>query len=385
MPTASDLIKSALRRITSYQSGEPLQQPDAQDCLDTLNDMLDSWSIDKQLVFGSVENILTLNAGQAQYKIGNPTNTALGLPPFSGTIGASFNGQTATNVLTVNSITSGVFNVGDSIFNGATLLGTIASFGSGTGGTGTYNLSASPGTIAATAMSSQSNFIAQIVGLPSNVNVGATVSDLQALIPTATATLLTAVGTNTVTMGVQAGPTNSIDLITYTIPGDFAIPRPNRITHGFTRFSQLDFTIEVTMSQSRFLEILYKAQPGPWPTVAWYNPQDPYGLINFYQTPGNSAQLHLFTDTILSNLTLNQTFILPSGYARAIKWNLAAEIWAEYWGDSPLPDSIKKYADESKAMIKALNALPPVKGKYDPMLLRGGRANANWIFTGGYE
>lgn len=382
MATAADLIKSSLRRITAYQSGEPLQQPDAQDCLDTLNDMLDSWSIDKQLIFGSVENILTLNAGQSQYKIGNPTNTSLGLPPFLGTIGASFNGQTATNVLTVNSITSGVFNVGDTIFNGVTSLGTIVTFGSGTGGTGTYNLSTSPGTIAATAMTSQSFFIAQIVGLPSNVLVGATVTDLQALIPAST--LLTAVGTTTVTMSAQAGPTSSLDNITYTIPGDFAIPRPNRITHGFTRFSQLDFSIEVTMSQSRFVEILYKAQPGPWPTVAWYNPQEPYGLINFYQTPGNSAQLHLFTDTILSNLTINQTFVLPSGYARAIKWNLAKEIWVEYWGDSPIPDAIKTHAADSMAMIKALNATPAVKAKYDAMLINNGRVGANWILTGGY-
>ena len=316
--TAADLIKGALRRINAYGQGESLQQPDAQDALETLNDLLDSWSIDKQLIYGSVENILTLNAGQAQYKIGNPTCTALGEPPFVGTVTAA------------------------------------------------------------------SNVITGVTQIPTDLNVGATLTDTAGAIPAGT--LVTAVGANTVTMSANATVTPAVnpEQITYTVPGDFAIPRPNRITHAFTRFSQLDFTIEVTMSQSRFLEILYKAQAGPWPTVAWYNPQDPYGLINFYQTPGNTGQLHLFTDTILSNLTLNQTFMLPSGYSRALKWALAKEMCAEY--GYPMTEAIKTHAAEAMAMIKALNALPAEKAKYDRMLTRGNDSrNAGWILFGGYQ
>jgi hypothetical protein len=108
----------------------------------------------------------------------------------------------------------------------------------------------------------------------------------------------------------------------------------------------------------------------------------PYGLINFYQTPGNAAELHLFTDTILQDLTINQTFILPSGYARAIKWALAKEICAEY--GYPMTEAIKTHAAEAIAMIKALNALPAEKAKYDRVLM-GNRANAGWILNGGYN
>ena len=137
------------------------------------------------------------------------------------------------------------------------------------------------------------------------------------------------------------------------------------------------------MSQSRFLEILYKAQPGPWPTVAWYNPLMPYGQITFYQTPGNSSPFHLFTDTILADLTLNQTFILPSGYSRAIKWALAKEICAEY--GYPITEAIKTHAAEAIALIKALNAKPAEKAKYDRMLNRGNRGDGGWILRGGYN
>jgi hypothetical protein len=320
MASAADLIKGALRRINSYQSGETLQTPDANDCLEALNDMFDSWSLDKNIIFGSVENILQINAGQAQYKIGNPTCTSLGEPPFIG-------------LLTAGSPT-----------------------------------------------------ITGVTSIPADLKIGGTLTDVAGAIPVGTTVTAFSAGAQTVTMSANAKvtPAQNPEAVTYTIPGDFAIPRPNRITHGFTRYSLLDFTIEVTMSQSRFLEILYKAQPGPWPTVAWYNPQDPYGLINFYQTPGNSAELHLFTDTVLANLTLNQTFILPSGYSRAIKWNLAREICAEYGYE--LTPTIAKLADESLAMIKALNAQPAVQAKYDRMLSRGNRGvDAGWILFGGYN
>ena len=269
---------------------------------------------------------MPLIALQAAYKIGNPTNTELGEPPFIATVTGG------SNVISVTSVPSDL------------VAGTTAS------GTG----------------------------------AGSTLTDLAGAIPSGTfVTAFDPIGL-TVTMSAPATvtPANNPEPIIYTVPGDWAIPRPNRITNGYTRFSQLDFTCEVTMSQSRFLEILYKAQPGPWPTVAWYNPLMPYGVITFYQTPGNSADFHLFTDTILSNLTINQTFILPSGYSRALKWALAKEICAEY--GYPMTEAIKTHAAEAMAMIKALNALPAEKARYDRALLGNRRANGQFIFDGGY-
>ena len=317
MATALNLIQGALRRIVAYQSGETLSASDANDCLDTLNDMLDSWSLDKTLIYGSVENVVNFVGGQKQYTIGNPTCTALGLSPFTGTV---------------------------------------------TGGSPT---------------------ITGVTSIPSQLIVGATLTDLGSVIPSGTTVVAFNSGAQTVTMSANATATPAInpDQITYTVPGNFAIPRPNRITHGFTRYSQLDFTCEVTMSQTRYLEILYKAQPGPWPTVAWYNPQMPYGLINFYQTPSAAAQFHLFTDTILADLTLSSTVVLPSGYVSAIKWCLAKQICAEY--GYPITEAIRMNAAEALDRIKALNAAPAETARYDRMLLNN-RANASWILTGGY-
>lgn len=66
---------------------------------------------------------------------------------FAGT--ASF----ATSVMTVTVVGSGVIGLGDLVTSAGVAAGTyVVSFGTGTGGTGTYNLSTAPGTISAQAV-----------------------------------------------------------------------------------------------------------------------------------------------------------------------------------------------------------------------------------------
>lgn len=233
-------------------------------------------------------------------------------------------------------------------------------------------------------LSSGSPTISSVTNIPSDLKVGATLTDLANVIPAGTT--VSAIGTNTVTMSANATATPSIgtDTITYTIPGDFAIPRPLRITGGYTRINELDFWLDVYTSQDEYNAILYKFQPGPWPTVAWYNNTFPYGLLNAYQEPGQNAELHLFCDTILSNLALTDTIVMPQGYLRALKWCLAEEIWDEYHSPAPVPPGIQKKAYEAKQAIKALNAQPPKRSQYDRSLIFGNRPDGGWITHGGF-
>lgn len=312
---ALDLIKGALRRINAYQSGESIASWDEQDCLDTLNDLLDSYSNDHNAIVGSTENILQWVPGLSQYRIGNPLCTNLGFAPFTGTVTA--------NSLTITGITN----------------------------------------------------------LPASLVIGATLSDTGGAITSGTT--VASIGTTSITMSVAAVSSPAgLDSISYTVPGDFNIPRPLRITNGFTRFNSLDFTLDVLESQDRFTEILYKAQPGPWPTVAWYNPTMPYGIFNVYMTPGNAAPLHLYTDTFLGNLTLYQVFFMPQGYTRWIKWILARELCAEF--GYPVTEAIKTNARDAEMKIKALNAQPAVVAKYERSLIRGNKGDGSWVFRGGY-
>jgi hypothetical protein len=226
MTTALALIQGALRNINSYQSGDQLAAPDANDCLEVLNDLLDSWSTDSSALFGSDENILYYTGGKYQYTIG--------IDPTGGTT------------------------------------------------------------------------------------------------------------------------------------ADFSIARPLRITNAFTRINTqgtgYDYPIEI-ISQDRYVEYGLKSIPYPWPTQLWYNTGFPFGVINFYGAPVGGGELHLFTDTILSNLTLNQTLSMPQGYARAIKWMLAREICGVF--GFPLTPQIEKLSEESWKMVKALNSQPVPESKID--------------------
>ena len=339
MTTAADIIKSALRKINSYQSGEPLANVDAQDCLECLNDLLDSWSTDDMLVFGTEEWVLNWTSGKNTYTVGNPTNDQLS--------GADNTGGTFPTIW-------------------PNITGTV------TGG--------SPTITAVTNM--PSNLVAGAAP-PFTVGCGSTLSDVQNLIPSGTTVLAFNAGAQTITMSANAtGTSVGTDSIAYTVPGDFPIPRSLRLTGGYTRFNQLDFTLDVAETQAQYNAILYKAQPGPWPTVGWYNNGYPYGILKVAMTPGNGSEVHLFADTILSNLTLNQPVMLPQGYSRAVKWCLAREICGEY--GFPLSDAIKTNAQQAMDFIKALNAQPAHVSTYDRELVRGNRGDGGWIFSGGY-
>lgn len=67
--TIADLITLALKKARVLGTGDILSDEDAQTALDTLNLMLDSWSLDRLFVY--VETLQTLNlTGAASYTVG---------------------------------------------------------------------------------------------------------------------------------------------------------------------------------------------------------------------------------------------------------------------------------------------------------------------------
>ena len=311
--TVQNLLQGALRRINSYSPGQKINGVDITDVLETLNDMLDSWSLDKLMVYSSNENILEWMGGQNQYTIGNP-------------IGGIFTGSLI-----------------------------------------------------------QSSELINNVSIPSGLIIGANVVDASSYLPQGT--VVTGITGNTVILNNVALNTTALpEQFQYTIPGDFDIPRPLRITKAFTRFSTsagaLDFPMDI-VSEGEWTNLQLKNLPGPWPLVLYYNPTYPLGTIYCYPSPSAAMEMHLWTDTIISEFqNVSQPINLPQGYARAIKWNLAKEIWAEYW-DDPVPAVLAANAKESKDAIRNLNSQPAATSNYDTALIGPRRANAAWILSGG--
>lgn len=314
MPTtAQDLVTGALRFINSYSPGEPLDAADAQDALQTLNDLLESLSTSEASVYASDEDVFTYVAGQYRYTIGNYA---------AGTF-------------------AGIVTNGSPTITGATVPADLIARGDLTG----------------------------------------------AGIPAGTTILSSNPGAGTVTMSQNANATVPIAQIAYTIPGDFKMARPLRITNAFTRIttqgSGLDYGIEI-IDQARYVNIGFKAIPAPWPIYLWYNPTFPLGTLFFYQNPSGAADLHLFSDLILTNLSdLTTQVNLPQGYSRMLKRMLARELAPEYGASWSIQR--EKLAQEAYNFVKALNATPVPVAKYDAELMQHQPTDAGWILYGGFR
>lgn len=72
--TALDLIKGSMRLVGIIATGETPTSDEANDGLNTLNDLLETWSTQSLAVYGEANEIFATIAGQATYTIGPAGN-----------------------------------------------------------------------------------------------------------------------------------------------------------------------------------------------------------------------------------------------------------------------------------------------------------------------
>lgn len=82
MTTARDLIKRSLRQLGVYTIGEDPSDDEAQDGLEALNAMLDSWATENLFVYAKTLDVVPLIAGQQTFTIG-PTGTVVSTRPVT--------------------------------------------------------------------------------------------------------------------------------------------------------------------------------------------------------------------------------------------------------------------------------------------------------------
>ena len=391
--TALDLIIGGLRNINALEAGETPQGNDASDALQVLNDLLDSLSTDKLFIYSPVENILSWTPGQFSYTIGNPTQ-------------GTFTGYTVSGYTLITGITnpSGLtitFGVGaGNVTAGGTLTDVQSAIPAGTtivslntGAVTNITFSVAPTGTTGTFTSWSGGAVTGLITFSDNETRTATVSigGVATWSPALTGTPTTSAQINTTTMTMSAAATatqTSADSITYTAPGNFAIQRPLRIRQGFTRITSsgnlgLDYYFDCQNSIDNYNQIGYKGVSGPWPKYAAYQPAFPYGSLRIYPNPSQAGEVHLWTDLILSNLTtVNQTFSLPQGYARALKKLLAIELAPEY-GKNPSAELLRQ-AWAAKNDLKTLNETPVVQMNYDSALNYPSGKDAGWVMHGGF-
>jgi len=141
----------------------------------------------------------------------------------------------------------------------------------------------------------------------------------------------------------------------YTIGsgGDINVTRPLKITSAYSKdTNNFDHQINTSVNNAQWSKIRLKQLETSYPRYLYYRPDFPLGEINLYPQPGSGLTLYLECWDQLSAFTLTDSVLLPPGYERCLKYNLAIEIAPEYKDPSAL---ILKLAAESKEKIKDVN------------------------------
>jgi hypothetical protein len=325
--TALDIVTGALLNINSYSPGETLGSSDATVGLNALNDLLDSLSNDEAFVFTKQEYLFSWLQGQFQYSVGNPT---------------------APNTFT------GTITGGSPIITGVTV---------------------------------PSDLVAASIGGSTITALSGVVTAGTALTPVPVTVISSTPTTITLSAPATATPAINPDTLTYTVPGNIPIARPLRFRSGFTRSvtssnSNLDYTFTFTDFDNYKRELLKNIQ-GPWPYIAAYQPNFPYGTVYVYPAPGSNYVAHIFADIILSQFaSTSAIYSLPQGYKRALIKLLGLEL-APIYGKTPSPE-LRLQAKEAKALIMSTNASPVPVLQFDTAIVRTQSNDASWAQHGGF-
>lgn len=129
--------------------------------------------------------------------------------------------------------------------------------------------------------------------------------------------------------------------------------RPERIENLYVTEGGFDYQVQL-VNADRWAAIGDKATTSNLPSLAYYEPTYPQGVLNLWPVPttGNTLTIQMWI-TLTAFASLSTDVSLPKGYERALAYNLAIEISPEYEiQPSPI---VMKIAADSYANIKRAN------------------------------
>ena len=138
--------------------------------------------------------------------------------------------------------------------------------------------------------------------------------------------------------------------------GDFVGNRPvllDDATYFRDPSNNISFGIKI-INQQQYDGIAVKTVTSTYPQVLWINMDMPNVSMYIYPVPTKALEWHFISVTELTEpATLATELVIPPGYLRAFRFNLACEIAAEF-GVEP-PASVQRIAMSSKRNIKRIN------------------------------
>ena len=138
--------------------------------------------------------------------------------------------------------------------------------------------------------------------------------------------------------------------------GDFVGNRPvllDDATYFRDPSNNISFGIKI-INQQQYDGIAVKTVTSTYPQVIWVNMDMPNMDMYIYPVPTKALEWHFISVTeLVEPATLATTLVIPPGYLRAFRFNLACEIAAEF-GVEP-PATVQRIAMASKRNIKRIN------------------------------
>lgn len=143
---------------------------------------------------------------------------------------------------------------------------------------------------------------------------------------------------------------------------DFNSQRPARIDRmGIIWLGNAAQPLELPMQYltvAQWQEIPVKNITSSLPQYCWDDDGFPFRGLNFWPIPNVADQVTIYPWTVLTQpATLTTQLAFPPGYAKALRYNLAVDLAAEF---PVIPGSVlgpvQQIAIESKVVVKSLNA-----------------------------
>lgn len=169
---------------------------------------------------------------------------------------------------------------------------------------------------------------------------------------------------------------------TYTMGpgGDFDTTRPQLIENALIVPTGTNPELELPMTifnVDQYADILVKTIQSSIPLYLYNDNANPLCNISLWPVPSVSTQIVLYSwKPLASFATVNDVVVLPPGYKRMLRYNLAVEIAPEF-GKTNLDEKVLAIALQSLGNVKRMNQRPQLLG-LDAALLNKGTA-FNWI------
>jgi hypothetical protein len=161
--------------------------------------------------------------------------------------------------------------------------------------------------------------------------------------------------------------------------GNFDTLRPNEIEGAAILLPgnpAFETPVDVITSDE-WRDITTKALQSAIPQKLYSDRNFPLTTLNFWPVPSVSQTVVLYSWSPFATIAnVSASIVFPTGYARAIRYNLAMELAPEY-GKAVTPE-VAQVAAESKEDIKRLN-IEPQYMESDAIFLSTGRSSFNYL------